>query len=141
MKKDLESEAVLEKLIAGQRLAVLATTGPAGPYLSLVAIAPSADRKHFYFGTPRATRKFANLEGENRVALLLDDRPGGTADFSRSAAATITGTARELSGQEHKAALALYLARHPALSNFASSDQSALFEVSVSAIHLADGFK
>lgn len=140
MNTDIENSEKLESLISGQRLAVLATNGAAGPYLSLVAFAASADQRSFYFATPRATRKFANLEGESRVALLIDDRPGGTADFSRAAAVTITGTARELWGQERDAALVLYGARHPALAEFASSSQSALFMVTVSDLHLVNGF-
>lgn len=141
MKKDLESEKVLERLISGQRLAVLATNGAAGPYLSLVAIVADADLRAFYFATPRATRKFANLEEESRVALMLDDRPGGSADFSRSAAVTITGTARELAGAERDAALELYTARHPGLAEFARSPGSALLKVTVSDRYLVNGFR
>jgi nitroimidazol reductase NimA-like FMN-containing flavoprotein (pyridoxamine 5'-phosphate oxidase superfamily) len=141
MDKDTESEKALERLIAGQRLAVLATNGAAGPHLSLVAVVAGEERRSFYFATPRATRKFANLEGESRVALLLDDRPGGTADFSSAAAVTITGTARELSGEELSSALELYRARHPGLADFARSPASALFKVTVSALHLVNGFR
>jgi nitroimidazol reductase NimA-like FMN-containing flavoprotein (pyridoxamine 5'-phosphate oxidase superfamily) len=141
MNIDIESRATLERLVSGQRLAVLATNGPAGPYLSLVAFAASADRRSFYFATLRNTRKWANLERESRVALLLDDRPGGNSDFSRSAAATITGTARELSGEELKAALELYRARHPELAEFARSPGSALLKITVSDLSLVNGFK
>lgn len=141
MNKDTESRSKLESLISGQRLAVLATNGPAGPYSSLVAFAASPDRRSFYFATPRNTRKWQNLEGESRVALLIDDRPGGQAAFSRSAAVTITGTARELSGEERAAALELYTARHPGLAEFARSPGSAFLKVTVSDLYLADGFK
>ena len=136
-----ERASATERLVSGQRLAVLATSGAAGPYLSLVAFAASADRRAFYFATPRNTRKWQNLEGESRVALLLDDRPNGQADFSRSAAVTITGTARELTGDERDAALELYKARHPGLAEFARSPGSAFLKVTVSDLYLADGFK
>jgi len=136
-----ERASAAERLVSGQRLAVLATTGPAGPYLSLVAFAASADQRAFYFATPRNTRKWQNLEGESRVALLIDDRPVGQADFSRSAAITITGTARELTGDERAAALELYKARHPGLAEFARSPGSAFLKVTVSDLYLADGFK
>ncbi len=141
MNKDIESENTLKRLIAGQRLAVLATNGTAGPYLSLVAFAASADRRSFYFVTARNTRKWANLEVDSRVALLLDDRPGGDAEFSRSAAVTITGTARELSGEERDTALELYRARHPGLAEFARSPGSALLKVTVSDFYPVNGFR
>lgn len=138
MDKDTEA---LEKLLSEQRLAVLATSGTAGPYLSLVAFAAGADRRSFYFSTSRNTRKWANLEGEKRVALLVDDRPEGSEDFSRSCAATITGEARELSGAERDAALKIYLARHPDLAQFADSPGSALLQVTVSGLYLVNGFR
>jgi len=137
----IESGSTLERLVSGQRLAVLATSGAAGPYLSLVAFAASADRRSFYFVTSRNTRKWANLEAESRVALLIDDRPGGQADFSRSAAVTITGTARELSGEERGIALELYKARHPELAEFARSPASALLKITVSDLYPVNGFK
>ena len=136
----IESGSTLERLVSGQRLAVLATNGPAGPYLSLVAFAASADRRSFYFATPRNTRKWQNLESESRVALLIDDRPGGQADFSRSAAVTITGTALELSGEERAAALELYKARHPGLAEFAASPGSAFLKITVSDLYPVNGF-
>jgi len=141
MNKDIENRETLERLVSGQRLAVLATGGAAGPYLSLVAFAASADRRSFYFATPRNTRKWANLGEESRVALLLDDRPGGQADFSRSAAVTLTGTARELSGEEREAALELYKARHPELAEFARSPANALLKVVISDFYPVNGFK
>jgi len=137
----IESGSTLERLVSGQRLAVLATNGPAGPYLSLVAFAASADRRSFYFITSRNTRKWANLEEESRVALLIDDRPGGHADFSRSAAVTITGTALEITGEERDAALALYKARHPSLAEFAASPGSAFLKVTATDLYPVDGFK
>lgn len=137
----IESGSTLERLVSGQRLAVLATSGAAGPYLSLVAFAASADRRSFYFVTSRNTRKWANLEAESRVALLIDDRPGGQADFSRSAAVTLTGTARELSGEEREAALELYKARHPELAEFARSPANALLKVVISDFYPVNGFK
>ena len=141
MNKDIKNRETLERLVAGQRPAVLATSGAAGPYLSLVAFAASADRQSFYFATPRNTRKWANLEGESRVALLLDDRPGGQADFSHAAAVTITGTARELLGDDRDAALDIYGARHPDLAAFARAQSSVLLEITVSGVHVVDGFR
>jgi nitroimidazol reductase NimA-like FMN-containing flavoprotein (pyridoxamine 5'-phosphate oxidase superfamily) len=141
MDKEIENRKTLERLVSGQRLAVLATTGAAGPYLSLVAFAASADRRSFYFVTPRNTRKWANLEGESRVALLLDDRPAGNADFSRAAAVTITGTARELLGADRDAALDIYGARHPGLAAFARAQSSVLLEITASGVHVVDGFR
>jgi nitroimidazol reductase NimA-like FMN-containing flavoprotein (pyridoxamine 5'-phosphate oxidase superfamily) len=141
MDKEIENRKTMERLVAGQRLAVLATNGSAGPYLSLVAFAASADRRSFYFATPRNTRKLSNLEEESRVALLIDERPVGSADFSQAAAVTITGTARELSGEELAAALELYSGRHPELAAFAGSPSSAFVKISISGLYPVNGFR
>ena len=65
----------IRKLMMEQRLAVLCTAQPDGQaYTSLVAFAASQDLKQIAFATMRATRKFANLSSNPRVARLLDDR-------------------------------------------------------------------
>lgn len=91
-----ENGMILRDLRLGQPLAVLATASESAPHASLAAIAVAPDLSRLYFATPRATRKAANLAGNPQVALLLDNRGNRLTNFTRAAAATITGNAGEL---------------------------------------------
>jgi len=122
---------VVRGLLASQPLAVLATQGGGQPYASLVAFAPSSDLASLYFATTRATRKYANLHEERRVALLVDNRSNRESDFREAIAATATGFAQEVIGGEREPIQALYLAKHPNLGPFVSSPECALFRVRV----------
>jgi nitroimidazol reductase NimA-like FMN-containing flavoprotein (pyridoxamine 5'-phosphate oxidase superfamily) len=136
-----ESSQILQELCSGQPLAVLATDAGAGPYASLVAVAVTPDLRWLYFATPRATRKWSNLSGNPQVALLLDNRSNRVTDFSRAAAATVLGSARELEGSERQEGLALYLARHPHLAEFTASPSCAFFRVQIASIYLVTRFQ
>jgi heme iron utilization protein len=141
MNTSTENSDILRELCAGQTLAALATDAGASPYASLVAVAVTPDLRQLYFATPRATRKWANLTGNRRVALLMDNRSNQVTDFSRAAAATILGAAEELAGEERKAGLALYLDRHPHLAEFTDSPSCALFRVQIERIYLVTRFQ
>jgi heme iron utilization protein len=136
-----ENDHILQELCSGQPLAVLATDAGRGPYTSLVAVAVTPDLRQLYFATPRSSRKCANLAGNRQVSLLFDNRSNQVTDFSEAAAATILGTAEELTGAEREAGLALFLARHPHLRAFAASPSSVLFRVRVASIYLVTCFQ
>jgi len=136
-----ESNDILRNLCIEQPLAVLATDAGSGPYASLVAVAVTPDLRQLFFSTLRATRKFANLAGNHHVSLLLDNRSNLMTDFSRAAAATILGTAEELSGNERESGLAIFLGRHQHLAEFTASPSCALFRVQISSIYLVTRFQ
>jgi nitroimidazol reductase NimA-like FMN-containing flavoprotein (pyridoxamine 5'-phosphate oxidase superfamily) len=136
-----EETDILKELCTGQPLAVLATDAGSGPYASLVAVAVTPDLRQFYFATLRATRKWANLVGNHHVSLLIDNRSNQVTDFSRAAAATVIGTAEELSGAELETGLAIFLNRHPHLAEFTASPSCALFRVQVTSIYLVTRFQ
>ena len=136
-----ESTDILKELCTGRPLAVLATDAGSGPYTSLVAVAVTPDLRQIFFATLRATRKWANLAENHHVSLLIDNRSNQVTDFSRAAAATILGTAKELDGTERKKALALYLDRHPHLAEFTASPSCALFRVQIGSIYLVTRFQ
>jgi nitroimidazol reductase NimA-like FMN-containing flavoprotein (pyridoxamine 5'-phosphate oxidase superfamily) len=133
--------AVLRDLFARQRLGVLATYGPDHPYTSLVAVCADEDLRHLYFVTPRATRKFHNLEADARVAMLVDSRAEDDLDFHGAAAATAVGTARELTGRERVARLELFLRRQPQLRRFAGSPTTAFVELTVQTYYVVTRFQ
>jgi nitroimidazol reductase NimA-like FMN-containing flavoprotein (pyridoxamine 5'-phosphate oxidase superfamily) len=141
MNNTAESSDILQKLCAGQPLAVLATDAGSGPYASLVAVAITPDLHRLYFATPRATRKWANLAGNHHVSLLIDNRSNQVTDFSRAAAATVLGSAEELSGTELATGLTIFLHRHPHLAEFTASPNCALFRVQIASIYLVTRFQ
>ena len=131
----------LRELTASQSFAVLSTHDAGQPYASLVAFAAGADLTTLHFATTRATRKYANLSADPRVALLMDSRCNSAADVSNAVAATATGVSHELSGDEHSTALALYLEKHPYLESFVTAPTCALLRVDVNTYYVVDRFQ
>lgn len=131
MSPSADLKRTIRELLETQPLAVLATQGEAGPHASLVGFAATEDCAQLFFATPRATRKFANLISDARVAFLVDNRTNQEVDFHEGVAATITGRAEELPPEDREDALGIYLARHPFLSEFVASPSCALFRVNV----------
>ena len=127
-----KSDQVLRKLLASQRLCVMATQGEGQPYSSLVAFAETDDLRHMLLATFRGTRKYANLCADPRVALLIDSRSNQVSDFHDAIAVTVLGRAEEVHGDERTRLARHYLAKHPQLAEFVASQECALLRVEVS---------
>ena len=136
-----EIRALLKKLFAEQRLAVLATHQDGQPYATLVAFGADDDLATLFFATPRATRKFANLSADPRVALLVNNSTNQAEDIHRAMAATATGRAFELAGSQRDAYQGRYIARHPHLEEFVRSPSCALIAVTVTRYVLVRRFQ
>ena len=115
LSEETELEQLIRELFGSQRLAVLGTQNKGQPYANLIAFAPSEDLRGLYFATARATRKYANIEADARVTVLIDNRSNEDSDFSQAAAVTATGRAKEVVDSERDEVLAIYLAKHPML--------------------------
>jgi len=137
----MNNRKILENLCNSQPLAVLATAAGTAPHASLVAISFNADLDQLYFSTPRATHKFNNLINNGQVALLLDNRSNQVEDFRQAVAATLSGTAEELTGTEKDSGLETYLTRHPHLSEFTKSPEAAFFRVCIERVRMVNGFQ
>ena len=139
------NRAVQEKiqtLLDHQGLGVLATTDRDGhPYASLIAFAINSDLSAFYFVTPKATRKYANLAHERRVALLVNNSVNAPADFHEAMAVTVLGRARPVEGADKTDALSIYLKKHPYLRQFARSPSCALFAVAITGFAMVQQFQ
>lgn len=131
----------LRELFASQPLAVLSTDGNGHPYASLVAFAVSDDLRRLFFATTRDTRKFANLQSNSHVALLIDNRSNSVEDFTRAVAVTVLGSCRELIGTERSDAERFYLEKHPHLEEFVSAPNCALILVTVRSFYLVSCFR
>lgn len=134
-------ERRVSALLAGQDLGVLATCGQGQPYASLVAFAATPDLGRLLFATARRTRKFANIEAEPRVSLLVDSRTHRQADFREAAAVTATGRAREVEDSARGELLSLYVGKHPHLGDFARDPGCALVAIRVDAYFLVRRFQ
>src|SRR5665811_573818 len=123
--------AIIRDLLESQKLAVLSTQDHGQPYSNIIAIAATADLRHLIFATTRATRKYANLMGDSRVAVLVDNRQNDPADFAEAAALTALGKAWEVQGAERQQFLTVYLEKHPNLEEFVTSPSCALLRIKV----------
>jgi nitroimidazol reductase NimA-like FMN-containing flavoprotein (pyridoxamine 5'-phosphate oxidase superfamily) len=136
-----DSPAVIRRLLASQKLGVLATRELRSPYQSLVAFAVSRDLRHIYFTTAISTRKYANLSRFPQVSMLFDNRMNAAADFYRGVAVTALGRAERVTARSTKAVLGLFLRRHPALDSFVKSPSCRLFQVNVKTYILVTEFQ
>ena len=135
-------KSALRELFAGQRLAVLTTREEGGhPYANLMAFAVSDDLKSLLLVTSRSTRKYANLEADPRVALLVDNRAHEASDIHEAMAVTVLGDAEEVAGAKRERLLRVYLEKHPHLEAFASAPSCALFQVHVRSYYLVRRFQ
>jgi len=136
-----EARRVLQKLLGAERLGVLSTHHAGAPYASLVAFVASDDLKRILFATPRATRKFANIEADPRVAMLIDNARTLPLDFEDAAAATATGQAVELTDDERAEAAERFARVHPHLRDFVESPSTALLCVEVASYYIVRRFQ
>jgi hypothetical protein len=91
--------------------------------------------------TLRSTRKFANLEADGRVALLIDNRSNDETDLQQAAAATVLGSCVEAHGEERSNLSQCFLERHPAMANFVRSPGCAVMRVDVRSYYLVTRFQ
>ena len=141
MDKSPQLTQILKNLFSSQRLATLATQGKGQAYGSLVAFAATDDLKHLLFATTRATRKYANLIGEPRIAMVIDNRTNQESDFHKAIAATATGIVKEVEERERESLLKLYLSKHPYLKEFVTSPTCALLHLEVETYYVVSQFQ
>ena len=141
LSEESELELLIRELFDSQKLGVLGTQNKGQPYANLIAFAASDDLKSLYFVTARATRKYANIEADARVTLLIDNRSNEDADFSQAAAVTATGTAEEVVDSGRDEVLTIYLAKHPMLKDFVESPSCALLQIRIETHYLVRRFQ
>jgi nitroimidazol reductase NimA-like FMN-containing flavoprotein (pyridoxamine 5'-phosphate oxidase superfamily) len=141
MEKITRLREFLKDLFSSQRLAVLATQSKKQPYGNLVAFMATNDLKHLLFATTRATRKYANISSNPRIAMVVDNRSNQEADFHQAAAVTATGVVKEVEGAEKGRFQKLYLSKHPYLKEFVSSPTCALLKVEVETYYVVNRFQ
>lgn len=134
-KKITVGEDVRERLGTFNRTeyhAVLATESEGMPYTSLVAYALTSDCKGIVFATPKATRKYNNILKNKKVSLLLDTRSNTSKDYMNAEAITVMGNARAIRhGSKRQELAKLFIKKHPKLSGFIQSSETAIVFVEI----------
>lgn len=129
----------MQKLLRQQDLCVLATSSPDGPHCSLMAYICDDDCATLFMVTLKDTRKFINLQSNDTVSVLIDNRLAGK-DRQTMQALTLRGRFRLLSEQALLAKTRRsFLARHPHLTAFASRDEACFFAVDIESLQLLTG--
>jgi hypothetical protein len=141
MNTGVDIRPVLGDLFRSQRFAVLATDDHGQPFTSLMAFAATEDLAQIVVLTERATRKFANLRANGRVALLIDDRENKGSDTQDSVAVSALGKAQEVDPGSGAPLLALFLARHPYLAEFAALPSCAIVRVQIDSYQIVSRFQ
>jgi heme iron utilization protein len=136
-----EAMELIKELLDSQQLAVLSTQNQGQPFCHLMAFAATEDLHYLLLATTRATRKYANLLADPRVALLVDNRTNQSADFAAASTLTALGTAWELQGRDRQQYLPIYLAKHPYLAEFVSAPDCALLRLKVQKYLLVTRFQ
>jgi len=132
---------LLKDLFASPKLAVLATHRDWQPYSNLVAFATTNHLKYVLFATPRATRKYANIAADSRVAMLMDNRSNREDDLHSAVAVTATGKAEEPRATEKNRYVEIYLRKHAHMREFLLSPNCALLKVEVDAYYVVSRFQ
>jgi nitroimidazol reductase NimA-like FMN-containing flavoprotein (pyridoxamine 5'-phosphate oxidase superfamily) len=119
----------IEGVIKTSRFAVLATEGDGQPHASLIAITPFGKFSQLIFATYRNTRKYRNLEHNNKVAVLIEGEYVNMNGLNESVVLTIIGHTEEISIADNEAAYQAHLKRHPEMESFMLSSDCALIMV------------
>ena len=91
--------------------------------------------------TPKTTRKFANLNADSRVAVMVNSSTNQASDFHQAISVTAVGRAKEVAGADRELILGQYLAKHPHLEDFVRSPTCALVRVAVDSYYMVKHFQ
>ena len=127
----VQPEQLVKEVIGTQYFAVLSTLGHGTPYSNLVSFAITDDLRSLIFVTDRNTRKFRNIQENSNISLLIDNRTNRPSDISKAIAVTVIGTAHE-EKEKGNTFKAIFLARHPHLSQFVDAPNNAIIVVNIS---------
>jgi len=131
----------IRRLLMSQKLMVLSTYGSGRSHSSLVCFVSTDDLRYLVFATSRNTRKFANIQSNPMVSMLVDNRTNREQDIHSAAAVTISGRAGEADSVQYDRFQTLYLAEHPYLEAFVRSSSCALIQVAVDTFSLVTKFQ
>ena len=124
-----ESGDVLQQVLTIQRFAVLATQQSDQPSINLVAFATSDDLSFILFATSRNTQKYRNMQENEKVTMLIDNRHNEPSDLTGAMAITALGSAHEVAKNGKDTPVHNYIDRHPTLEEFLRRPETAIISV------------
>jgi nitroimidazol reductase NimA-like FMN-containing flavoprotein (pyridoxamine 5'-phosphate oxidase superfamily) len=132
-------EGTIRRVLERNRFAVLATQRDGQPHASLMAFTPLEGLRFLAFATYRQTVKYASIQQDRRVAILVEDRDRDVRHAGGRLVLTALGEAIETPLEERQAHLATHAARHPDLQRFLSSPECEFIRVAVNAYQVVGG--
>ena len=126
-----ELSDLINRVLASQRFAVLATQSEGQPYGNLIAFAEAENLRRLLLVTSRNTRKYSNILASKKVAVLIDSRTNQALDLNNAVAITALGTIQETNTAYKEHLSNIYLSKHPQLKDFLYKPSNALMKVSV----------
>jgi tetratricopeptide (TPR) repeat protein len=135
------SAALLQRVFAVQRFAVLATATNDQPDTFLMAFAASHNLRQLILVSRRGAHKVTHINANPRVALMVNTGSNEGLDTEQAIAITAIGYAFELEGKEREECLELFLARHPYLVDFASATDAAVLCIDVAHYRIVSRFE
>ncbi len=137
MKKDVSDR--MKALLKVKESCVLATSSNDKPHCSLMVYAVDAGCREVYMVTRREGTKYANLQQNPNVSLLMDTRDRGETG-PEATALTVNGRFREIEApQERAAVVQQLLERHAHLAEFMKDVRVAVFAVRLDSFLLLEG--
>jgi nitroimidazol reductase NimA-like FMN-containing flavoprotein (pyridoxamine 5'-phosphate oxidase superfamily) len=138
----LGDEKMIEKIkiLAREKdICVLATVSEKGPYCSLMAYAVDETATEFYMTTSRMTNKYANIENNPNVSLLIDSRE--TMPRTKAQALTVSGKCEIFSFHDPKRQTVKkeLLRRHPHLKVILDIPESEILCIKAESYTFLDG--
>lgn len=136
-----QMRATLQKLFDTRLTAVLSTVANNEPYLCLVSYAVTEDLRQIVFSTKRDRKKYRDMVNNPRISLMIDDRRNLPEDVNRVMSVTVVGNAAEAKGREKTTLAHLLSKRHPVLSEFVESGDTAIMHVTIERLYVVTNFE
>lgn len=130
----------IKNICETQRFAVLATVDHDQPLTSLVAFVTTEDLTRIFFATDQNTKKYANIQANEHVSLLIDNRENYPSDINDAVTVTAIGRATAFPKKDNKPFL-LFLAKHPNLQDFIADPNTVLLQVHIEEYHYVRQFQ
>ena len=136
-----EVRSTVQKLLAQQVQAVLATSAQTGPMMHLMAYAYSDDLKHIYLASKASTRKVENLLLNPHSSLLWDNRSGNIQDHIDGYTCLAECEATLLVAEKSTELRGKLLARNPTLKGLLAMEDCCIFSLQVRQYNITLGYK
>jgi len=120
----------MKNFVKENNTCVLATCLDHQPHCSLMAYAPDTEGTTLFMITQTQTKKFRNMEQNDRVSLLIDSRVRAVQDGSRPQALTVSGRYQPVTDvQEAEKIRRRIVETHPHLKNLADAPEAQVIAV------------